>query len=514
MVNLTILIRRSYALSWKPCQGDSLNIPDHRYQSGDGYHVVPPSYTGTFMPPKPDLVFHNAPDINETVHTAFNVELSPTKPDNDLSHTHRLSAPIIEDWVSDSEDESETKIPQNVPSFVQPTEHVKSPRPSVQHVETSIPTANPKTAIPKPTSNGNHMNRKAYFGNHQQYARMPLLNPQRHVVPTIIITKSKLVPINAARPVTAAIPKPHVTRPRPAKPNFTKPHSPPKRHIKRTPSPKASNFPLKVTTVKGNPQHALKDKEVIDSGCSRHMTGNMSYLSNFEELNGGYFAFGGNPKGGKISDKDSLGKFDGKVDEGFLVRYSVSSKAFRVFNSRTRIFQETLHKIFLENKPNVVGNQSNPSAGVQDNFAAKKAGEESVQQYMLFPVWSYGSTHPQNTNGDAAFEVKEPEFEGRKPESEVHISPSSSAQSKKHDDKTTREAKGKSHVESLIGYRNLSAEFEDFPDDSITEVNAAVSPVPVIRQIFTNSTNTFSAAGPSNAVVSPAHGKYSCVDTS
>nr|GFB41062.1 ribonuclease H-like domain-containing protein [Tanacetum cinerariifolium] len=58
--------------------------------------------------------------------------------------------------------------------------------------------------------------------------------------------------------------------------------------------------------VKGNPHHALKDKGVIDSGCSRHMTGNMSYLSDFEELNGGYVAFGGNPKGGKISGKGKI----------------------------------------------------------------------------------------------------------------------------------------------------------------------------------------------------------------
>nr|GFC73182.1 ribonuclease H-like domain-containing protein [Tanacetum cinerariifolium] len=47
----------------------------------------------------------------------------------------------------------------------------------------------------------------------------------------------------------------------------------------------------------GNPQQALKDKGVIDSGCSGHMIGNISYLSNFKELNGGYVAFGGNPKG-------------------------------------------------------------------------------------------------------------------------------------------------------------------------------------------------------------------------
>nr|GEV69470.1 hypothetical protein [Tanacetum cinerariifolium] len=59
------------------------------------------------------------------------------------------------------EDDSETKIPQHVPSFVQPTEQVKSPRPSVQHVETSIPAANPKTSLPKPKSHGNSRNRKA-----------------------------------------------------------------------------------------------------------------------------------------------------------------------------------------------------------------------------------------------------------------------------------------------------------------------------------------------------------------
>nr|GEV06581.1 hypothetical protein [Tanacetum cinerariifolium] len=91
----------------------------------------------------------------------------------------------------------------------------------------------------------------------------------------------------------------------------------------------------------------------------------------------------------------SLGKFDRKVDEGFLV--------------------------------GVLCNQSNPSAGVQEQFDVEKAGEENVLQYVLFPVWSFGSNNPQNTDGDAAFEVKEPEFEGRKPESEVNVSSSSSA---------------------------------------------------------------------------------------
>nr|GEY54865.1 hypothetical protein [Tanacetum cinerariifolium] len=92
-----------------------------RYQSGYGYHVVPPPYIGTFMPLKPELVFHNAPNVNETVHTAFNVELRPTQPNIDLSYILRPSVPIIEDWVSDSKDDSKAEIPQNAPNFVQPT---------------------------------------------------------------------------------------------------------------------------------------------------------------------------------------------------------------------------------------------------------------------------------------------------------------------------------------------------------------------------------------------------------
>nr|GFB56560.1 hypothetical protein [Tanacetum cinerariifolium] len=56
-----------------------------------------------------------------------------------------------------------------------------------------------------------------------------------------------------------------------------------------------------------------------------------------------------------LNTLDPLGKFQGKVDEGFLVGYSVCSMAFRVFNSRTCIVQETLHVNFMENKPNVAG---------------------------------------------------------------------------------------------------------------------------------------------------------------
>nr|GEV80395.1 hypothetical protein [Tanacetum cinerariifolium] len=412
-----------------------------RYQSGIGYHAVPPPYTGTFMPPKPDLVFHDAPNVSEIVHTAFNVELSPTKPDQDISQSNRPTTPIIEDWVFDSEDKSEAEPSQNDPSFVQPNEQVKNPRPSVKLVEHFILAINLRKDSPKSKGHRNNKNRKACFvckslthltkdcdyyekkmvqtlaknhvqrGNHQYYARMTHLNPQRHVVPTLVLTRSKLVLLTAARPLTTAVHHNNVIRPRPTKTVGTKTNSPPRRTIIHRPSPPASNFPSKVTTVKaskvnaikgvqgnwGNPQHALKDKGVIDNGCSRHMIGNMSYLTDFEEINGGYVAFGGNTKGRKITD-------------------------------------------------------------------------------------------PQNTDEDATFKVKEPEFEVKKPESKVHVSPSR--------------------------FRNLSEEFEDFPDNSINEVNAASTPVLVVGQISTNNTNTFSAAGPSNTAVSLTHGKSSYVDPS
>nr|GFA15605.1 putative ribonuclease H-like domain-containing protein [Tanacetum cinerariifolium] len=79
----------------------------------------------------------------------------------------------------------------------------------------------------------------------------------------------------------------------------------------------------------------------------------------------------------------------------------------------------------------------------------------------------------------------------------------------KHDDKTKREAKGKSPVESLTGYKILSAEFEDFFDNSINEDNAIGTLVPAVGQLSPNSTNTFSVAGPSNTDATPTHGKSS-----
>nr|GEW07915.1 retrovirus-related Pol polyprotein from transposon TNT 1-94 [Tanacetum cinerariifolium] len=60
-----------------------------------------------------------------------------------------------------------------------------------------------------------------------------------------------------------------------------------------------------------------------------------------------------------LNTKDHLGKFDGKANEEFFIRYSLNSKAFRVFNNRTRIVEENLHIRFSENTPNIVGSGPN-----------------------------------------------------------------------------------------------------------------------------------------------------------
>nr|GEU66331.1 hypothetical protein [Tanacetum cinerariifolium] len=458
--------------------------------------------------------------------------------------------------------------------------------------------------------------------------------------------RSRIVSLNAARPIPTAVPESTVKSPRPVKHVVNKAHSPIRRPINHRTATKNSNFNHKVTTVKvnkGNPHQALKDKGVIDSGCSRHMTGNISFLSDFKEINGGYVAFRGNLKGGKISRKGKIktsnldfddvyfvkelkfnlfrvsqicdkknnvlftntkcavlssdyklpdenhvllrvlrenkmynvdlknvvpsgdltcllakatldesnlwhrrlghinfktmnklvkgnlvrGEFDGKADEGFLVGYSVNSKAFRVFNSRTWIVQETLHINFLENKPNVAGigpkwmfdidtltksmnyqpvtagNQPNNNAGIQENLNADKVGKETVsaQQYVLLSLWSTGLQDPQNIDNDvanASFDVKEIE-------NDVHVSTSGSDKTddKKHDEKAKRDAKGKSLVDTSTGVRDLRAEFEEFSFNSTNRVNAISAPVTAAGLNLNNSSNSFNTASPSDTIVNP-----------
>nr|GEV39987.1 retrovirus-related Pol polyprotein from transposon TNT 1-94 [Tanacetum cinerariifolium] len=197
---------------------------------------------------------------------------------------------------------------------------------------------------------------------------------------------------------------------------------------------------------------------------------NIFYLTDFKEHDGGYVTFGGGAKGGKITgkgtirtatkdetsrilksfiteienlvekkvkiircdngtefknrvmnefceEKDQLGKFDEKLDKGIFIGYSTISKAFRVYNIRTRKVEEKLHITFLKNKPMIIGggpewlfyidalsksiNYAPVFTGTNSNdFACKgasfDAGQSSMetgssQDYILMPLWKYNS---------------------------------------------------------------------------------------------------------------------------
>nr|GEZ87883.1 putative ribonuclease H-like domain-containing protein [Tanacetum cinerariifolium] len=714
---------------------DDLEEIDLRCQPSGEYLAVPPPIIGNFMPPKPDLVFHTAPIVVETTHSAFTIQHSLAKHAQDISYATRPMAPINEDWVSDSEDESDPNDPQSAPSFVQTFEHAKISRRSILPVEASILETTPNSTSSK-TKGSRPKNRKTCFvcrgvdhlikdcnfhaktkiqptprnsvhrGYHKQYASSTKKYPKKHIVPAAVITKSKPVSVTAARLVSAAIPKIMATKPRHSRSLHTKTNLSIRRHKTRSIFSKTGNSFPKVTAAHakivsaakgkkgkwGNPQHALKDKEVIDSnskggkitGKRKIKTGKLDFedvyfvkelkfnlfsvsqmcdkknkvlftdseylvLSpdfklpnenqvllkvprennmynvnlkdivpsgdltclfakeivnesnlwhrrmghvNFKTINKlvkgnlvrglpikvfenqntcvacmkgkqhrascktkpvsfvtqplfrlhmnlfgptfvkslnsllpipfwaeavntacyvpnrvlvtkpqnktPYELLHGRPPIGImrpfgcpvtiLNILDSLGKFEGKVDEGFLVGYSVNSKAFRVFNSRTRIVQETLHVNFLENEANIAGNQSNPSAGFQEEFDAGKIGKEVIQQYMLFPVWSTGSTNPHNKEGDATFDGKTGEearqqymlflvwctgsinlhtkegdatFDGKehdaeKPESTVNLSLRNSALLGEQDDMTKKKDKGKSHVDYFTRNRDFN----------------------------------------------------------
>ncbi|GKB55642.1 hypothetical protein Tco_0911828 [Tanacetum coccineum] len=166
------------------------------------------------------------------------------------------------------------------------------------------------------------------------------------MVPRAVLMKSGLVSLNTARQVNTAHLKITMNSARPMTNLSKTKHLTVKRPIHKNTTFKNSNFNQRVNTVKdkkfntarpkavvnvvkgnnvnaiqvsdglgpqkklifltnvqGNPQMDLQDKGVIDSGCSRHMTGNMSYLTDYKEIDRGYVSFGGNPKGGKITGR-------------------------------------------------------------------------------------------------------------------------------------------------------------------------------------------------------------------
>nr|GEX19209.1 ribonuclease H-like domain-containing protein [Tanacetum cinerariifolium] len=461
---------------------------------------------------------------SETVLNVLNVEPSTTKPTKTMSQSNRPSAPIIEDWVSDLEDESEGEAmpTQKEPSFVQTSEHVKTPRTSVKLAEHPIHAENLSKDIPKSrgvidngcsrhmtgnifylsefedinggcvafggnpkggkiTSKGKIRTGKldfddVYFvkelkfnlfsvsqmcdkknnvlfadtecvvlssdfklpGENHMLLRVPRENNVYNVDLKNIVPLGYLTCLFAK----ATLDESNLWHRRLGHINFKTMNKLVKSNLVRGLPSKVFESNHTCVACKKDKQHraSCKTKHVnsVSQPIQRVLVTKPHNKTPYELLLGKTPSIGFmRPFGCPVTifnTLDPLEKFNGKADEGFLVRYFVNSKAFRVFNSITRIVQETLHINFLENHPNVVGSSHTWMFDI-----------DTLTQSMNYHPIAAGnqpnsSADPQNRNVDAAFDDNENE-------STVHVSSSNSDKTKKQDEKAKREAKGKSPVE-------------------------------------------------------------------
>ncbi|GJV75399.1 putative ribonuclease H-like domain-containing protein [Tanacetum coccineum] len=245
-----------------------------RFAKVKGMHAVPPPMTGNYMPPKSDF------GIDESYQPKV-----------------WSDAPIIKEYESNSDDKYVIKSSkeQETPSFafVNTIKHVKTPKETVKEQN---------------TCNQIELNKKKRKGtgqgeNRPVWKNVQRLNHQNKFVPTAVLIRTGRFPVNTARHnfnsqaiSTSAARKANVVRPimndvRP-RPIFNKTHLPIRRPFNRTSTPKTDFSNQKVNTARDkavsvvggikettdDPQHTLKGKGIVDSGCSRHMTGNKTYL--------------------------------------------------------------------------------------------------------------------------------------------------------------------------------------------------------------------------------------------
>ncbi|GJR70935.1 putative ribonuclease H-like domain-containing protein [Tanacetum coccineum] len=332
----------------------------------EGMHVVPPPMTGIYI--------HSGPDkeIDESQFT-YGPKQSQTivKEPNVVSQLKVwFDSPIIEEYESDSDYYCVSKPSKEheQPSFAfdNTTKHVKTPREPIKEQHTH--SKGPK--VVKRDWNGK-MSQELGLGygvsegtglreNRPVMNNVQRVNHQNQFVPTAILTRTSKIPVNTARQnfLTKAVPRKVNTARRnfaPVSPKsnendaykrqnvFRKSHSPVKRpfqnktvthnmiwkskantsnanHVNTAGSQAVVNTAkgYKGNAVKSSacwqtqddPHKALKNKGIVDSGCSRHMTGNKAYLVDYQDYYGGPVAFRGSK--GTITGKGKIrtGKLD------------------------------------------------------------------------------------------------------------------------------------------------------------------------------------------------------------
>ncbi|GJU63262.1 putative ribonuclease H-like domain-containing protein [Tanacetum coccineum] len=278
-----------------------------------------------FAPPPIDLSYSGLEEFQQPEFEGYGIKVNKIVCENSSNKIKKTSdAPIIEEWVSDSdEDESEFREIENV-----------QPKPKQAD--------EPMKISEKPRNN-----------------RWPL-----YQINTAKQSSSRAaVPVSIARPINTVAPKSFVNVAKPRPNVFQKTHSPSRRPFNQQTAHKNRILNNKVSTAKvnsvntvkgksvtsdvgeqginavkssscwvwrpkvkeidhGDPYVSLKDTIIFDSGCSRHMTGNKSYLSDYQDqdYDGGFVAFAGSSKGGKITGKGKIRTRNLDFEDVYIVK--------------------------------------------------------------------------------------------------------------------------------------------------------------------------------------------------
>ncbi|GJU17109.1 ribonuclease H-like domain-containing protein [Tanacetum coccineum] len=331
-------------------------IPD-KSRKGLGfvsYNVVPPPHTGLFAPPTLDLSNFGFKEFQQPKFEGYGPKISKSVSENVSNEVRKtLDAPLVKELVSDV-DKFEKKIvfPTKI-EFVKQQE--KPNRKPVKYAEMYKSKTNYNYHQRERVLSGSNYTRVNY--NYSPQKAHP--SAQRNMVPKAVLMKNGLRLLNTARPVNNAHPKTTVYGTRPMSRFSKSAQSTVKRPFYTRTTLTNKNLTQKVNTAKGNfytarpnttvvnavranQVNAVKasacwvwrptklnsasftfkrhnyghpqqeDQGYVDSGCSRHMTGNMFYLSDFKEFNRAYVTFRGGAKGGRITGKGTLktGKLD------------------------------------------------------------------------------------------------------------------------------------------------------------------------------------------------------------
>ncbi|GKD86241.1 putative ribonuclease H-like domain-containing protein, partial [Tanacetum coccineum] len=216
-------------------------------KKGLGYNAGPPPHPLIYNRPKKI-------DLSYSSHDEFKVPKFKNYGSEDSKQESNIVCDKKSDDSKENSDDSLVKeqVSEDTSSFVE----------SSLNVEKETIFLDKKIEFVKPKNHEKPV-KKLVRVDYNYTTKMTHPNAQRNMVPRAVLMKTGLKPFNTARTINTA-------------------------------HPKSIGKPL------------MDDKGFVDSGFSRHMTGNIAYLSDFKEFDGGYITFGGGAHGGKTSSKGTL----------------------------------------------------------------------------------------------------------------------------------------------------------------------------------------------------------------